>query len=128
MTTCPKATWLMLNPVHQPTLKKNMLDNHLTLNKYPAGNTSLVIINGSIQKTKQNQPKPHTLSFWHVWTNNPCNHSRPRIPETGSIQRSHSWRSAASFQSMSGLQDNFVQVTPKFLSTALMKTTKHKHL
>lgn len=65
VTTCPKSKWLVLNPLHQPILK-NMLDHDLTLNKYPLGNTSLVIVNVSIRKTKQNKPNPHALSFWHI--------------------------------------------------------------
>lgn len=104
-----------------------MLDDDLALNKYPLGNTSLLIVNVSVRKTKQNKPKPHALSFWHLWTNIPgCfldedsrNRQCPAEP----------FRTVCgAFPSMLDPKDNLVPVTPKFLNATSMKRAKHKHL
>lgn len=133
MTIHPKAKWLMLicstnlsEGGGNQQQKKKALHNHLTLNKYPLRKISLAMVNGSTQKTKQNKSNPHTLSFWHLWTNSPCTHSWTRIPKTSSIQQNHSQWSVGPFQSMLDLQDNFVQVTSKPLNTTSMKSAEHK--
>lgn len=116
-----------VKPLSPTYSKKNMLDDNFILNKYPLGITSLVIVNGSVQKTKQNKPKPHTLSFWYIWTNIPgCfldedsqNRQRPAEPFI---------MVCGAFLSMLDLKDNLAPVTPKFLNATSMKRAKHKHL
>lgn len=104
-----------------------MLDLDFTLNKYPHGNASLLIVNVSVRKTKQNKPKPHTLSFWHIWTNIPgCfldedSRSRQRPAEP--------FRTVCgAFPRMLDPKDNPVPATPKFLNATSMERAKHKHL
>lgn len=116
----------MLNPFHQPILKEHA-GWWLTLNKYPPGNTSLVIVYVSVWKTKLNKPKPHTLCFWHFWTIIPgCfldedsqNRQCPAEPFR---------MSCSVFPSMLDPKDNLLPVTPKFLNATSSKSAKHKHL
>lgn len=116
-----------VKPLSPTYSEKNMLDDNFILNKYPLRITSLAIVNGSVQKTKQNKPKPHTLSFWYIWTNIPgCfldedsqNRQRPAEPFI---------MVCGAFLSMLDPKDNPVPVTPKFLNATSMKRAKHKHL
>lgn len=99
---------------------KKELDRRLTLNKHPAGNTFLVIVNSPTKKQQQQKQKSHTNNNPSIWTNHPSNHSG--TAETGRALQSPLQQFAVSFQSMLDLKNNFMQVAPKFLCATLIKS------
>lgn len=124
-TACHKAIWFTWKAAHQPVLRrkkigKKELDRRLTLNKHPAGNTFLVIVNSPTKKQQQQKQKSHTNNNPSIWTNHPSNHSG--TAETGRALQSPLQQFAVSFQSILDLKNNFMQVAPKFLCATLIKS------